>query len=283
MSDKFYNLLILSDLDGTFFGNGASLVPRNLEAVKRFQAQGGLFTFSTGRTHSNLYTAVPHPEEIVNAPMSLGNGACLCDAAQRRDIVRYLLDGEVGLEAAHYIRKNYPDLGLRISTTDSFMTDPGDAVAIWNLRRVPPDNIILTPEAEWTGENWYKLVMIGSEDRLSEIRPDCEAHFRGRLAGDKSGKHLFELHRTDRTKASMIENFRELYAREGRELTVCAVGDYENDRDVLLAADIAVCPANATDEIKSICDLCLCANTEGVIADLVEYFENNYDANWAKK
>ena len=190
---------------------------------------------------------------------------------------------EVGLEAAHYIRKNYPDLGLRISTTDSFMIDPGDAVAIWDLRRVPPDNIILTPEAEWTGENWYKLVMIGSEDRLDEIRPDCEAQFRGRLAGDKSDKHLFELHRTDRTKASMIENFRELNAREGRELTVCAVGDYENDRDMLLAADIAVCPANATDEIKSICDLCLCANTEGVIADLVEYFENNYDANWAKK
>ena len=283
MTDRFYNLLILSDLDGTFFGNGASLVPRNLEAVKRFAAQGGLFTFSTGRTHSNLYAAVPHPEEIVNAPMSLGNGACLRDAITHSDITRYLLDGEVGLEAAHYIRKRFPDLGLRISTTDGFMTDPDDSIAIHNLRRVAPDSIILVPEAEWTADNWYKLVMIGSEERIAEIRPECEAHFRGRLAGDKSGKRLFELHRPDRTKAAMIDNYRELYAREGRDLTVCAVGDYENDRDVLLAADIAVCPANATDEIKAICDLCLCANTEGVIADLVEYFENNYDARWAKK
>ncbi|MBQ9080743.1 MAG: HAD-IIB family hydrolase [Clostridia bacterium] len=283
MTNRFYNLLILSDLDGTFFGRGASLVPRNLEAVERFQRRGGLFTFSTGRTHSNLYTAVPHPEKIVNAPMSLGNGACLYDAAQNRAIVNYLLDPAAGLEAAHYIRKNYPFFGLRISTTEGFMTDPDDEVAIRNLRHVAPDSIILVPENEWTADNWYKLVMIGSEERIAQIRPECEQYFSGRLVGDKSGKNLFELHRPDRTKATMIDTFRELYAKEGRELTVCAVGDYENDRDVLRAADIAVCPSNATDEIKQICDLCLCSNNEGVIADIVEYFENNYNEKWGKQ
>ena len=283
MTDRFYNLLILSDLDGTFFGEGEELVPRNLEAVKRFAAQGGLFTFSTGRTHTNIYSAIPNSADIVNAPMSLGNGACLHDASTKSDIIKYLLDGEIGLEAAHYIRKNFPDLGLRVSTDRGFLTDPCDKVAVHNLRYIAPENVILLPENEWTADDWYKLVMIGSEERIAEIRPACEAQFAGRLAGDKSGKRLFELHRPDRTKAAMIENYRELYAREGRELTVCAVGDYENDRDVLLAADIAVCPANSTDDIKAICDLCLCANTEGVIGDLVEYFESNYDAKWARK
>ena len=74
----------------------------------------------------------------------------------------------------------------------------------------------------------------------------------------------------------------ELYEKEGRQLTVCAVGDYENDSAVLSAADIAVCPSNATEDIKAICDLCLCSNDEGVIADLVEYFENNYNSRWGK-
>lgn len=282
MTNKFYNLLILSDLDGTFFGSGAKLVRRNLDAVKRFREMGGLFTFSTGRTHSNLFTAVPHPEEIVNAPMSLGNGACLYDAGENRAIFNYLLDTDLGMDAARFLRENFPDRGLRVSTTAGFLAEPDDGVAIRNLRRVAPDSMIIKPLEEWSEYEWYKLVMVGTDENLIPVRQACEARYGERFGYDKSGRHLFELHRPDRTKATMIQTFRELYEKEGRQLTVCAVGDYENDSAVLSAADIAVCPSNATEEIKAICDLCLCSNDDGVIADLVEYFENNYNSRWGK-
>lgn len=282
MTNKFYNLLILSDLDGTFFGSGAKLVRRNLDAVKRFREMGGLFTFSTGRTHSNLFTAVPHPEEIVNAPMSLGNGACLYDAGENRAIFNFLLDTDLGMDAARFLRENFPDRGLRVSTTAGFLVEPDDGVAIRNLRRVAPDSMIIKPLEEWAEYEWYKLVMVGTDENLIPVRQACEARYGERFGYDKSGRHLFELHRPDRTKATMIQTFRELYEKEGRQLTVCAVGDYENDSAVLSAADIAVCPSNATEDIKAICDLCLCSNDEGVIADLVEYFENNYNSRWGK-
>ena len=170
MTNKFYNLLILSDLDGTFFGSGAKLVRRNLDAVKRFREMGGLFTFSTGRTHSNLFTAVPHPEEIVNAPMSLGNGACLYDAGENRAIFNYLLDTDLGMDAARSLRENFPDRGLRVSTTAGFLAEPDDGVAIRNLRRVAPDSMIIKPLEKWTEYEWYKLVMVGTDENLIPVR-----------------------------------------------------------------------------------------------------------------
>lgn len=269
--------MIMSDLDGTFFGKHATVVPRNLGAIERFKANGGLFTFASGRTQSNLFNVLPDAASIVNAPLSLSNGSCLYDAAKRRPVKEYLLDPVGALEAVRFIRERFGELGMRISTTEGFLVAPGDSVALENLRPVDPANIVIMPESEWNADDWYKIVVVGEPERLEDVRQACAARFGDALGYDKSGKRLFELHRRDRTKASMIDTYRELYASRGTELTVCAVGDYENDRDMLRAADIAVCPANATDEVKGICDLCLCENTEGVIADLIDYLDTLKD------
>ena len=45
------------------------------------------------------------------------------------------------------------------------------------------------------------------------------------------------------------------------------------DLEMLRAADVAVCPENAIDSVKEICDLCLCDHKQGVIADLIEHIE----------
>ena len=75
----FSDILIITDLDGTFFGKDSRLVPRNLEAVERFKAGGGFFTLATGRMHCNMMKDLPVAAELVNAPMSACNGALLCD------------------------------------------------------------------------------------------------------------------------------------------------------------------------------------------------------------
>ena len=53
-----------------------------------------------------------------------------------------------------------------------------------------------------------------------------------------------------------------------------ACGDFENDIEMLAAADISVCPANACDKVKAIADYQLCSCGEGLIADIIEGLEN---------
>ena len=73
---KYDGILICSDFDGTFASNSV-IVPENAEAVRRFQAEGGMFTLSTGRSHHHFtsYKDIFHP----NVPMLCYNGSVLYD------------------------------------------------------------------------------------------------------------------------------------------------------------------------------------------------------------
>ena len=74
----FSNFLIASDLDGTFLCEG-QMVSRNLAALERFRAGGGIFTIATGRAHLNVRSAIGEPTSVINAPAICDNGAYLYD------------------------------------------------------------------------------------------------------------------------------------------------------------------------------------------------------------
>lgn len=275
--NRFFNLMIISDIDGTFLSSDKKVIERNLEAIERFKAMGGLFTFSSGRASSNIFGAIPDAGKIANAPLSLANGSCLFDATAMRSLKDYFMEPGIALEVAEYLRLTYPQTGVRASDPRGFVFEPDDAVSFENVGHLGPSYIELLPMAEWSADNWYKMVVVGDPELLDVIRADCVARFgEDALAYDKSEPHLLEIHRRDRNKAAMLDTYRELYANEGRELVFCGVGDYDNDRELLEAADIAICPENATDSIKRICDACLCHHNLGVIADAIEYLERNH-------
>ena len=47
---RYEGILLCSDLDGTLYTSGTKQIsPENLEAVKYFIANGGQFTFASGR------------------------------------------------------------------------------------------------------------------------------------------------------------------------------------------------------------------------------------------
>ena len=79
----FSKYLIVSDLDGTFLADHSALVPRNLEAIGRFCACGGMFTFATGRTASTVLGAIPIAPTLLSAPAVLCNGTYLYDFATK--------------------------------------------------------------------------------------------------------------------------------------------------------------------------------------------------------
>ena len=79
------------------------------------------------------------------------------------------------------------------------------------------------------------------------------------------------------SKGMRISYMKEYYAAKGiPSLKVFAIGDYENDIDMLNKADKAFCPSNAIPEVKAICDHVVCDHDEGAIADMIQIIEDNY-------
>ncbi|MCQ2427866.1 MAG: HAD family hydrolase [Clostridia bacterium] len=266
--------VILTDLDGTFLGQKGALVERNMKAVDWFKAHGGIFTFSTGRMLCNIGRVIPDAGSLVNAPVVACNGALITDLATDTPYAEILFPHDKGWPILRYVMEHYPDLGVRVSTPQGFVTTE-------KMLRFPliqrdiatcvNGHYLITDVENWDSLKWYKFVVRGDSDVLDRLRAEVEERFSDDADFSKSGKTFFEAQSKGVTKAVMIPKLKRILEDQtDRSLTVICCGDYENDITMLKAADISVCPSNAIDEVKSIADYCLCSNTEGLIADIVE-------------
>ena len=270
----FSAYLIVTDLDGTFLNKKGGVVQRNLDAVARFCAGGGRFTVNTGRTHFTLSPVVPQPHLLLNAPASHCNGAYLYDFATKEFFLEEYLTSKDAADILDFSARYCPDVSWRPNAHEKVRvyTPPEEGRPI--VLGAPDDVLDLdTPPTQWKLDDWYKVVYVGKDTRIAQLRKEFEAFFAERFAITSSCGHAIEVQLPHASKAVGLEKLRQL-SPELAARTIIACGDFENDIPMLKAADVATCPANAMDEVKELCDLVLCPCDEGVIADVIEAIED---------
>lgn len=272
---KFENIIIASDLDGTFLSKASGEVARNLEKIKYFTENGGLFTFSTGRIYPHILAAAPNAREYVNCPMVTCNGMCLYDVRTGESKKETFFDSRVLAELVEIVYEGYTDTAYRGITSDGVVTFQPENAYIKREREKLKSKTYVIERRNWADYLYHKLTLRDTPETLSEIRALlCEKY------GDAfnifcSEDTILEVQPKGVSKATLLLELRDMLSEGGERKTLYAVGDYENDTEMLMAADVAVCPANALDSIKEICDLCFCDNDSGVIGDLIEYIDKN--------
>ena len=270
----FSRYLIVTDLDGTFFGKGARLVEENLTAIAAFKAGGGHITAGTGRIPTNIRKDIPICGELFNAPAVTANGAFIYDLTADVCLHSTPMDARAVLEAAKLVESLNPRVGMRVSTGKSFLVNR-DRINDAILRDIgDPDAYEgdVLPLSEWKteGAGWYKMVFRGEAEELLSVRPAVEAAFGDTFEYSVSSPRFFELQRKGCTKATGLRYVAQRLAEDlGHPVITVAVGDQENDLPMLMAADLAACPQNAVDSVKAVCSLHLCHHDEGCIADLI--------------
>lgn len=270
------NILILTDLDGTFFGRRSRIIQRNLDAIARFRAEGGAFSIATGRMHLSLEHHIPMVRELVNAPVIVCNGTYLYDYERSASLCENFLDKAMTSYAIDFMYKTLPSVSIRLSAPEGYITcPPVSELMERDMLTCPPEKRLILPKDEWMNYNWYKVVIRDTPENLIELRDKLHAEMGEVFEDSMSGPTFFELQKKGYTKATMIPQVTRICRERSRpeRIKVYAVGDYDNDIDMLKTADVGVCPSNAIDAVKDIADLCLCSNEDGVIADLIEYIE----------
>ncbi len=255
MNNKFKNILILSDFDGTFAGTKGRTVERNLEAIEYFKNNGGHFTMSTGRLPCMLNIVFPQFREVVNYPMILANGSILYDGKTDTALSELFYDGvQARIDLNDVIRK-FDVIKFACYTDDgSLQTE-------------------LTPD-EAVGNRWRKANLTYSSDEESlRARDYINEKYGDRYACYRSSRCFTEVVGKDSGKGKRIPALREFCSEP---LLVCAIGDFENDIEMLQMADKAFCPSNAIGEVKNNCDHIVCHHDEGAIADMIEIIERLY-------
>ncbi|MBE6534398.1 MAG: HAD-IIB family hydrolase [Ruminococcaceae bacterium] len=276
MAKKFENIFIASDLDGTFFASKTQMVKRNLEKIEYFCENGGRFTFATGRLPLFIKRPIPNPETIVNFPAVMGNGTCLFDYQNQRAVEEHFVDAKLLADVEDFLIKETGfEAAIRATFAQGVVMSTLENPALKREFETFPEYVerVVCSAHKWEGYNLYKANIRGTLDVIQEMYPRIKKEFGDVLTVTTSANTMIELMPLGISKASMLVDIKEKIL--DKDTVLCTVGDYDNDLEMHSISDLAVCPSNANDAVKSVCKLQLCSNDDGVIADLIDYFDMN--------
>jgi len=260
----FDGILICTDLDGTLYRNDKSVSKENLAAIEFFKKEGGYFTFITGRMPYYAGNALKLIEP--NAPFGCINGGGLYDHIKGEYVWNTELDRKA-FELVEYIERLYPTVGIQVSAFyHTFFHRYNDAMENFRAVAVLPD--IQCHYREVTEPVGKVIFATFDEEEIQGVERALRSH---PLAGEfdfiRSERTLFEILPKGVSKGVSITKLSE-HLKIDVSKTV-AVGDYNNDVPMLLAAGLGVAVGNACQAAKAAADLITVTNEEDAIAKII--------------
>ncbi len=262
---KYKGLLFCTDLDGTLFDDKRQLSYENRQAIEYFKANGGIFTFITGRVP---LTAVHIYNDIKpNAPYGCMNGAAVYDgAADRYLMAKTLADGAktIATEALESVSS----ISCHLNTKSGlyFLTDNDPIEKLFKkigtvTHRCRYDDV---------SEPVIKIVFSAqTESDMSALIAFLNAHpLAHRFDFVRSEQALYEILPKGANKGSALCDLASILNIDMKN--TIAAGDYNNDISMIKAAGTGYAVSNAVDELKAVADRITVSNNEHAIARIIE-------------
>lgn len=270
----FSDILLAVDFDRTLTGTDSSVPQNNLDAIRYFMDNGGIFTVNSGRSlpmaEKNILGRIP-----VNAPLLLYNGSAAFDTAAGKltQVIPIALDAAA---LAEDLQSRFPTLTVEIQAVDGhyifrknrdweIFTDNNHCRRGYiTPRQIPAPFIKMALYGDLSGHSVGSMYSAtdGELALFDEAVRYIEATYGDRVDVFRACAKIADLHGKG---VSKLRSARMLQKSLGRKLLIC-VGDAENDIPMLEGADFAFCPADGVvaDRFETVC-----ACDEGAVADVI--------------
>lgn len=258
---------IYSDLDGTLFDDRRQVPPQNLRAIQAFTAGGGLFAPCTGREPGNALPLLG--EVVINAPAVVLNGGGLFDFAARRYLRRQYLKCPALPAFLQWCLDEMPQIDIQLYTDEGifYITPEQTADPAFRALHEP------CRFADYRALRGHPLfeVMLRADDHPTLLSALARLGLLGGAAQIDAvlcGDWYYELLPHGINKGAALDSVRALPQMAGR--TLIAIGDHNNDLELMDRADISVAPANALAAVRAKAHHTVCSNEQGAIAAIIE-------------
>jgi len=281
---KFTGILLVSDFDGTLFAQIKANYNKNIAEIGRFKNNGGLFAFATGRDYFSLLGLEPNAASIANAPSVITNGARLYDINKDEYIFNSTLNMKLFSEFLDIIHKKYPDIGIRFSCEKGIVVNVLNKILIKDFENTIMTNVTLREipykELLTSGEDVYKCVMVHDPEIIGDVREIGETfdkNINHKFLFTKSYPRGLEAVNSQASKGAMALKLKEyLSQRDNINYKLFAIGDYDNDLDMINLADCGAAPANALENVKKAAKVHTVSCNDGAVADFIGIIERDY-------
>ena len=241
--------LFMTDLDGTLLPSDKVISSEDLAAIRQFQKNGGKFAVATGRT---LQAAQRYLDKLQpDVPVILFNGAAIYDTASGEMLDVITLPPE-SLEITKIILEAFPEISAEILTLRETYVS---RMTVYEEEHLKVCQVIpkIVPLEDVPTQGWLKVLFA----MHPSLMPDVIAFFQEKnwTCADfvQSEERFYEMLPKHVTKGSALRKYRSLGLAEN--CRIVAAGDFDNDLDMLQAADISACPSNAQQCVKEIVDI----------------------------
>jgi len=260
--DGYY---LYCDLDGTLLDDDKRVSAENREAILNFIQQGGRCGVATGRV-PGILGSVEHDLPI-NAPCILYNGAGLYDLAEQKFLAMHPIDRDRTSRVTERLLELNDTTCVQVFTdTSIYEINPDqrdDPQTV--LERIPT----LSEPFHQVSGTMLKVLISHTSEQIDALHTTLERDglIEGLSAFRTSSVYL-ELVAEGVNKGMTLSDVR---SRCKDVKKILAIGDYNNDLEMVSLADIGGAPANAIREVKDAADIVLDAdNNHSAVARFLE-------------
>ncbi len=265
---KFAGKLLISDMDGTLLDSKHHVSTQNIEAIKYFTENGGLFTLASGRM---VKAVEPYLEMLpINAPAILYNGSVIYDFNNKKILWETYLDNEV-LELTRKVMEELSYTGIELFHGSDLYIIRENEHTLNHIRREK-----LEPFYKSFSEaprDVYKVIVAADPSKI----PEVSRYLAGEAVGYNcryvsSEPQFLELLPPFVSKGDALSRLIKIINISTEN--VVAVGDNYNDLEMISNAGVGIAVSNACDQLKkAACHMCA-SNNEHCISDIIDRWES---------
>lgn len=254
--------LVITDLDGTLLTDDKRVTPKTKLVIEKLRAKGIIFGIATGRAKGAVDKLMPiyGLDKLLDAKIMMnGNIVSINDKTNyfyplSPDDVLYIYK-----KGKKFKEKSFAvyDEGIDVIHCDNINQQVKE-VAKNNLYDISIEDM-----DDWIlGKSFLKCMYIGNNDYLMSIYNDVKRLETKNIKFLKSGPRMFEIFNINASKSFGIGKLCKEFNISINE--VMALGDSENDIEMLRDCGIGVCMSNGMASVKN-------------VADYITSFDNNHD------
>ncbi len=265
MFNNYSKYLIISDLDGTLINSQHFISQENLDAISFFIKNGGSFAIATGRSKDNIR---PYIENLtLNGPCILYNGGGIYNFQEERFLATELMDKNLVEEYIIYCMKNYKNMVVEIFTPDMLYIITPDHILDPYVEREKQVYLRTTLD-EVMKKDWIKVLIYDSPESLQKAQSMLKNYnFLDKVDSFFSQVFYLELIKKGISKGAALEKLKN--SNQYSDKTIIAVGDYDNDVEMISSADVGIAVSNARECVKDVADIVTVSNDENALYDII--------------
>ncbi len=259
--------MITIDLDGTLLRSDGSVSDRTVRTLQAARDKGVVVAIATGRMYQ---TARPYGDRLNlgDSPLLLFAGGLIETLESKKILFQQAIPRQTAQELVDLARER----GWQMQTyIDDVLRAARDDEWIRGYEEITHSKACICGDAFYQVQgDCNKLLSRGSHDELVARKALIEKAFPGRFNVLFSAPTFLEIMPQGVDKGKGIRRLGELYGVGADE--IMALGDSQNDLDMLKAAGVPVAMANAAEEVKAAAAYVTASNDDDGVAAAVEKF-----------